>query len=240
MKRVWLIMLIGFIVVSMGFSQDNYQTLYERFIQYRDSYNAGGMKNLIAELEKIQNKDYKLYTLLADAYVEYTLWGAPDNVDKKAMYQKAINYADKAIELNKNYAYAYFVKGAAIGRLAQYAGIIKSLFLLGDFDKSFKKAIELDPKCFRAYVAMGMRYRDVPWPMRNYKKAEEYLKKAIEIEPKYINSYLELGILYEAWNKKDKAIEMFKKVIEMPPMKGFTALGREAKMTAKQHLKKLK
>ena len=240
MKRFWVIVLAVFILVSVGFSQKSYQILYEKFVQYRDSYNAEGMKNLISELEKLQNKDYKLYTLLADAYVEYTLWGVSDNVDKKAMYEKAIEYADKAIELNKNYAYVYFVKGAAIGRLAQYAGIIKSLFLLSDFDSSFKKAIELNPKCFRAYVAMGMRYRDVPWPMRSYKKAEEYLKKAIEIEPKYINSYLELGILYEVWNKKDKAIKMFNKVLEMPPMKGFTALGLEAKETAKEHLRKLK
>ena len=240
MKKVWVVILVAFMLFSVGFSQSSYQALYEEFVQYRDSYNVEGMKSLISELEKLQSKDYKLYTLLADAIVEYTLWGAPDNADKKAMYEKAIEYADKAIELNKNYAYAYFVKGAAIGRLAQYAGIIKSLFLLGDFDKSFKKAIELDPKCFRAYVAMGMRYRDVPWPMRSYKKAEEYLKKAIEIEPKYINSYLELGILYEVWNKKDKAIEMFEKVLEMPPMKGFTALGLEAKKTAKQHLEKLK
>ncbi|MCD6450337.1 MAG: hypothetical protein J7L34_07520 [Thermotogaceae bacterium] len=240
MKELYVVVFVTLLVVSTAFSQGSYQALYEKFVRYRDSYDVQDMKNLIDELEKLADKDCKLYTLLADAYVEYTLWGAPDDVDKKAMYEKAIEYADKAIELNENYAYAYFVKGAAIGRLAQYAGIVKSLFLLGDFDKSLKKAIELNPKCFRAYVAMGMRYRDVPWPMRSYKKAEEYLKKAIEIEPKYINSYLELGILYEVWNKRDKAIEMFEKVLEMPPMKGFTALGLEAKETAKEHLKKLK
>ncbi len=237
LKRLFIILVAALAIVAFSKSFSIYQS---EFISYRDSYNAKGMKSLIEELENLPNKDYRMYTLLADSLVEYALWGASKNADKKSLYEKARKYAEKAIKLNPKYAYAYFVRGAAIGRLAQYVGLLKSLFMVDDFDYSMKKAIELNPKCFRAMVAMGMRYRDLPWPFRNYRKAEKYFKMAIKVEPRYINSYLELGLLYEAWKKKDKAIEMFKKVLELPPMKGFTALGKEAKKEAKKHLRSLR
>ncbi len=236
MKKFFVVFTV---VLTVALFSKSFSVYQSEFISYRDSYNAKGMKSLIEELENLPNKDYRTYTLLADSLVEYALWGAPKNADKKALYEEARKYAEEAIKLNPNYAYAYFVRGAAIGRLAQYVGLLKSLFMVDDFDYSMKKAIELDPKCFRAMVAMGMRYRDLPWPFRNYKKAERYFKMAIKVEPRYINSYLELGLLYEAWKKKEKAIEMFKKVLELPPMKGFTALGKEAKEEAKEHLKAL-
>ncbi len=236
LKKLLIFTLVILSVAALSKSFSDYQA---EFISYRDSHDAKGMKELINELEKLPNKDYRAYTLLADSLVEYALWGAKEGEDKKSIYEKARKYAEKAIDLNPKYAYAYFVRGAAIGRLAQYVGLLKSLFMVDDFDYSMKKAIELDPKCFRAMVAMGMRYRDLPWPFRSYKKAEKYFKRAIEVEPRYINSYLELGILYEAWKKKDKAIKMFMKVLELPPMKGFTALGKEAKEEAQKHLKAL-
>ncbi len=239
-KAVLLVLVLAFSLSIFAVSDDIVASYQERFVRCRDGYDAQGMKKIIEELESMQDKDYRLYTILADALVEYAQWALPKDANKREYYEKAMEYADKAINLKPDYAYAYFVKGAAIGRLAQYVGIIKSLFMVGDFDKSMLKAIELDPKCYRAMVAMGMRYRDLPWPFKSYSKAEKFLLKALEIEPRYINTYLELGILYEMWGKKEKAIEAFKRVLELPPMKGFTSLGLEAKETAKEHLKKLK
>ncbi len=231
-----LIMLL--IIAAVSVFSISFEELDSKFVEIRDKYDVNGIKDLISELEKIPDKDYKLLTLLADALVEYGLWGAEER-EKEGIFEKAREYAEEAIKLNSKYARAYFVRGAAIGRLAQYKGILRSLFMVDDYDYSMKKAIELDPKFYRAYVGMGMRYRDLPWPFRSYRKAEMYLLKAIEIEPRYINSYLELGILYQQWGKKDEAIEMFKKVLELPPMPGFTMLGKEAKEEAKKRLKEL-
>ncbi len=238
MKK-WSVVFLLVITIFMVLGKGLYEDLYADFYNFRDVRDAEGMKRLIERLENMEEKDYRMYTLLADAMVEYALWGLPENMDKKIYYEKARKYAEKAIELNKDYAYAYYVRGAAIGRLAKYVGILKSLFMVKDFDYSMKKALELDPKNYFAMIALGMRYRDLPWPFKDFKKAEKYFLKAIEIEPRYLNSYLELGILYEMWNKKEKAVEMFKKVLEMPPMKGFTALGEEAKEIAKEHLEDL-
>ncbi len=231
-------LVVSLVLISVLIFALNYEEFYEEFVSYRDTHNVEGMKNLIERLEAAQDKDYKILTLLADAYVEYGLWGAKES-EKESVFEKARKYAEEAIKLKHDYAYAYYVRGSAIGRLAQYKGLLKSLFMVDDFDYSMKKAMELDPKCFRAMIGMGMRYRDLPWPFRNYKKSEEYFLKALKVEPRYVNTYLELGILYKVWGKKEKAIEMFKKVLELPPMKGFTALGMEAKETAKKYLKEL-
>jgi len=55
-----------------------------------------------------------------------------------------------------------------------------------------------------AYIASGMRYRDVPWPFYNYKKSEELLNSALKLTPNYSNIYLELGLLYVKTGDKQK------------------------------------
>jgi hypothetical protein len=50
------------------------------------------------------------------------------------------------------------------------AGIIQSMFLITDFDKSIDKAMELMPDSPFPFIAKGMRDRDTPWPYRNLRK----------------------------------------------------------------------
>lgn len=59
--------------------------------------------------------------------------------------------------MDDSYGMAYYVKGAAIGQLAQMAGIIQSMFLISDFDKSIDKAMELMPDSPFPFIAKGMR-----------------------------------------------------------------------------------
>ncbi len=74
------------------------------------------------------------------------------------------------MKLDSNSGRANYIAGAAIGRLAQYKGIIQSLFMLGDFDKYINKAISLlnendeEQRLYKTFalIASGMRYRDFP------------------------------------------------------------------------------
>ncbi len=192
------------------------------FFEARASQNATQMFELIQSLKKMPNleKDATSLKILADACVEYGLWGAKKN-EKEKYFDDGIKYADMAIKLRKDDAYLYFIKGAAIGRLAQYKGIIQSLFMLRDFDHAINKAIELNPKLYRAYVALAMRYRDTPWPFANFGRSEKLFLKAIELDPKYVYAYYELAKLYLKWGKKDKAREIFLKMSKMSPEKEF-------------------
>jgi len=80
---------------------------------------------------------------------------SPDNA-KKALFQKAQDYAKQAINLDRNNPDAYFELARAQGRLAQYSGILNSLGLAGDMKKNLDQAIKLRPNMASAYVALGL------------------------------------------------------------------------------------
>ncbi|TYB95788.1 MAG: tetratricopeptide repeat protein [Kosmotoga sp.] len=236
MKKLIFVILAGLLLSITVFSIE-YEEAYQRFVVIRSSQNVEEMGNLIEELENEEKvfEDAKFLTLLADCKREYANW-APEE-KKVENYERARELAEQAIEMDPNYGYAYYVAGASIGQLAEFAGIVKSLFMLGDFDHFIGKAMELMPTNNLPFLAMGMRYRDTPWPFRNYGKSEELLLKAINLDPDYINSYYELALLYEKWGKMDKAAEYFQKVLELPLEPEYEAQGKESKEEAEKWLK---
>ncbi len=236
MKKIVFIVFMALVVSITVFSID-YEEAYQRFIVIRSSQNVEEMGDLIDQLEEQPEvfENVKFLTLLADCKREYANW-APEE-KKVENYERARELAEKAIEMYPEYGYAYYVAGASIGQLAEFAGIVKSLFMLGDFDHFIEKAMELMPTNNLPFLAMGMRYRDTPWPFRNYGKSEELLLKAINLDPDYINSYYELALLYEKWGKMDKAAEYFETILEMPIEPEYKAQGKESKEKAEQWLK---
>lgn len=236
MKKTYAILLfILFFSVTFG---QNFSEFYAKFKVINSYHQIEEMKNLLDDLTNYTD-NASILALYCNALTEYANWGVSEE-EKENIYTKAVEIGKKAIDLDPKNGYAHYALGAAIGRLAQYKGIVSSLFMLGDFDEHIKKAIKLSPDLYTAYIAMGMRYRDVPWPMNNYKKSEQYLLKAAEIEPGYVNAYYELGVLYKTWKKYDKAKEMFEKVIEMPLHPDWKEQGKEAKEDSKKELEELK
>ncbi len=248
-RKLGVIVLVLFFFVMTGFAESilpsvTYEAAEKLFVEFRKVHDTVGMKQLIEELEKFQStsKDSKLLSVLADACLEYGNWGAPDK-EKEKIFEKGRQYAEAAIKLDSKNGRAWYIAGAIIGRLAQYKGIIQSLFMLGDFDKYINKAIEiLDDPLYKSFalIASGMRYRDVPWPLYNYGESEKRLKEALKYTPNYPNIYLELGKLYVKTGKKDQAKEMFEKVINGEPHPLLIKTHEEAVNTATEELKKLK
>ncbi|MBO8160396.1 MAG: hypothetical protein H0Z24_02065 [Thermosipho sp. (in: Bacteria)] len=239
---ILLMVLVSILTFTLDFKAVQFKFVEAKFLEARSFHNAEHMKEVIQTLEENLQDDTDIYTLLAEAYMEYGLWGVDDS-EKEVTYEKALEYAKKAIELDKTNGRAYYVAGATIGRLAQFKGIVQSLFMLGDFDNYIDKAIELlDDNFYKglAFIAKGMRYRDVPWPLNNYKKSEEYLKKALEYLPNYPNIHLELGKLYEKWGKEELAIKELNIVLESLPHPLLIKTHEEAKIEAEEILKRLK
>ena len=82
-------------------------------------------------------------------------------------HKGAIKDYDKALELNPDYANAYYNRGVAKGKLGDYKGAIE------DFDK----AIALNPNYADAYYNRGLARRD----LGDHKGAEEDFAKAAEL-----------------------------------------------------------
>lgn len=214
----------------------NYSDAWSSFVEIRSYQDGEKLTDLIdlLETDNVTFNDAKLLTLLADCYREKANWMT--GKDKVKLYEQARKYAEQSIKMDSNYGYSYYVNGATIGQLATYSGIVKSIFMLGDFDDNIEKAMKLMPEDNYSRIAMGMRYRDTPWPYKNFKKSEKLLLESIELNPGYINGYYELAVLYAKDKKKDKAAELYQKIIEMELQSEYIAQGNESKKDAEKWL----
>jgi len=248
-KWIFVVTLAALLLSTFTFAEVKAQDLNRMFYEARRDRDVNKIQNVIKTIEATLHfdKDTTLLTILADAYLEYGLWGVSDK-EKEKTYEKARQYAEMALKLDPKNGRASYIAGAAIGRLAQYKGIVQSLFMLGDFDRYIDNAIKLlnesdeEQRLYKtfAYIAAGMRNRDVPWPLYNYKKSEEQLNTAAKLTPNYSNIYLELGYLYLKTGNKTKAKEMFEKVISMGPHPWLIKTHEDAVKSAQEELKKLK
>lgn len=142
---------------------------------------------------------------------------------KKALFQKAQDYARQAIEADKNNADAYFELARAQGRLAQYSGILNSLGLAGDMKKNLDMAIKLKPNMASAYVALGLWHANlvakgtVATLATGAKKNQinPNFEKAISLEPdkaihriEYANALLLQGNKAAARTQLEKAVSL--------------------------------
>lgn len=214
----------------------NYSDAWSSFVEIRSYQDGEKLTDLIdlLETDNVTFSDAKLLTLLADCYREKANWMT--GKDKVKLYEQARKYAEQSIKMDSNYGYSYYVNGATIGQLATYSGIVKSIFMLGDFDDNIEKAMKLMPEDNYSRIAMGMRYRDTPWPYKNFKKSEKLLLESIELNPGYINGYYELAVLYAKDKKKDKAAELYRKIIEMELQSEYISQGNESKKDAEKWL----
>lgn len=81
---------------------------------------------------------------------------------------------------------------------------------LFEADEVFKKALELNPKDYLAYIGIGKIYRSYG----RFREAEEFFKKAVELVPKNDLAYIRIGEFYLSQGRFSEAEESFKKAVE--------------------------
>jgi tetratricopeptide (TPR) repeat protein len=110
---------------------------------------------------------------------------------------------NKAIELDPNYADAYYNRGLAHYDLKEYERAIED----------YNKAIELDPNYVNAYYNRGLAY----YYLMQYERAIEDYNKTIELDPNYAHAYNNRGIAYYYLMQYERAIEDYNKTIALDP-----------------------
>jgi len=119
------------------------------------------------------------------------------------LYDKAIEYCTKAIQIVPKYAKAYYNRGVAYGEKGLYDEAIED----------YTKAIQINPKGADAYNNRGLAYRH----KELYDEAIKDYTKAIQINPKYVLAYYNRGVAYGKEELYDEAIEDFTKAIQINP-----------------------
>ena len=132
---------------------------------------------------------------------------------KKGEYDEAIDFYNKAIELDPNNADYYYGRGLARFKSRDNTGAIQ------DSDK----AIELNPKNYKYYALRGYARRNLKdnrGAILDYTEAIRYRK--------YANYYEIIAELYLELGNKDKAVDYYQKAIQSYNQNGKEKESRKA------------
>jgi tetratricopeptide (TPR) repeat protein len=132
------------------------------------------------------------------------------------MYEKALEFANKAIAANPKGAMGYTRRAIANGRIALFKGVWESLDLVKQTKADCEKAIALDPKEPAAYYVLGrtnMKVSEKPkivrWPLglgwANLDDAVKNFEKSIEYRPDFIMYRLDCARAYVEQDEYGKA-----------------------------------
>ena len=129
---------------------------------------------------------------------------------------QALNYVDKALELDPEDSYSHYRKGRIYTDMKEYELAIKSFMDSIDYDKTdvdsfqwvsycysminqFEKSLEfanrailINPNDSYSYFRKAWAYQE----MGRYKEAIKYYEECINLDDKYIDAYLNISYIY--------------------------------------------
>lgn len=112
----------------------------------------------------LDDRDPRAHYLLARAAVYAAgALAADDDAGREALFERAADAAQRATRLAPENAAAHFEVARALGRLAQYRGVLQSLNLASRVSNALDRTLELDPEHAGAWHARGLFHHDVPW-----------------------------------------------------------------------------
>jgi eukaryotic-like serine/threonine-protein kinase len=161
----------------------------------------------------------KHYTENTEAYQHY-LKGRYFVTTKRTeeWIKKGIEYFQKAIDLDPNYALAFSGVAEAYGFLASSTGGWSPRKAYPKAKAAALKALELDDELGEAHCSLGFSYLLYDW---KFAEAEREFEKAIRLSPNYPNAHDGLGFYFKAVGREAESIEKCKEVQKLDPLSPF-------------------
>ncbi|MEO8514540.1 MAG: adenylate/guanylate cyclase domain-containing protein [Ignavibacteria bacterium] len=159
------------------------------------------------KLVKVPTRDLNAYTFFLKGLHFYNKI-TPKNV------KKAIEFFEKAITLEPNYANAYAMAAEAYAYLGS-TGQIQPNEAFAVVHKYSDKAIQLDSTLSTGYAAKGSAYLLYDW---KWNEAYESLQKAIALNPAATDAHQLLSFYYLITGRKSDAVDIMEKALEADPL----------------------
>jgi hypothetical protein len=141
---------------------------------------------------------------------------ATNHAQRADLAQLGMAAAREALRLSPNLAAAHYYLALNLGQLAQTKSL-GALKLVGDLEREFKRARELDARFDFAGAdrGLGLLYRDAPgWPISvgSKSKARQHLEKARQLSPEYPDNQLNLLEAWLKWGESKKVLAALKPI----------------------------
>ena len=184
--------------------------------------NAGALKKFQEGLA-LDPGNYELLWLVSRTYVDLgehlPVSTDAEKQEQLKTYEKALEFANKAVEANPNGSMGYTRRAIASGRIALFKGVWESIDIVKTVRADCEKAIQLDPNNPAAYYVLGRTHfkvcekpRFIRWPLGlGWGNMEESLKnydKAIALRPGFIMYRLDAARAYAEEDDVKKATEL--------------------------------
>jgi regulator of microtubule dynamics protein 3 len=153
-------------------------------------------------------------------------------VEAEIYFQKALQHSKLLRDNFPKNSETYFLLALSQGNISVYKGGKDKVKYGRNVEEFVKKAIELDPNFAPSYVILGIYYRKVAGlnglvktvaksflgglPEGTLQDSEKVLLKALELSPDSPYVHFDLAQTYEEMGQRDKAIEHYNRVIELP------------------------
>jgi FimV-like protein len=226
--RIWLItFLFVFVAGWSGVARAQQADPVAQLIAEGDNFSEKQFDNQKA-LEKLLEAD-KLYPnndevlwRISRSYVDIGEHFASGTDEEKELqlqtYQKALDYANKAVTVNPKNSMAYCRRAIATGRVALFKGVFSVGGLVNATKADCEKAIELDPSNAAAYYVLARGHaklvekpKIIRWPLGlgwgNIEDAIKNYEKAISLKPNFIMYRLDAARAYVENDDYKKAKE---------------------------------
>ena len=170
---------------------------------------------------KLGKRSRKHYTENVDSYQLFILGRYSSSKLTPQDHTKAIDYFQKAIAKDPNFALAYagitdtYVRG-------MLASDIHPVETVSEAKAAAIRAVELDDELPEAHVALGVSAMFYDW---NWPEAEKHLLRAYDLDPNDTEAELFLAHFYSNMGNHDKAIELGIRAQKLDPLTIRHALG---------------
>jgi len=133
-----------------------------------------------------------------------------------AIAEEGLPFADKSIELNDNFSESYRVRGALISN--RISGMVSGMRNGSLAEEDIDIALVIDKNNSMARIENARMYINKPGILGgNVNKGIEIIRNVIKDNPELEKGYVNLGIAYEENGELEKAINTFKRLLEINP-----------------------
>lgn len=149
-------------------------------------------------------------------------------------YNRALERAELALQVDDNHSQSNFVMAVALGRKALVSKARKRVAASREIKRYGERAIRLDSTNAGAWHVLGRWHHEVSnlgfferlaantlyggIPKgASEEKAADYIEKAIELKPDIILYYYDLARVYKDMGKKDRAVQLCREGIRREP-----------------------
>ena len=186
---------------------DVHLQLAEIFQKRANIYRNNGQKE---QEDKAISEAVKHYKQAATLQPDAQKWYDLGLLYERQTGIRAVRAYDKAIQLNPNFALAYYRRGRF--RLNYKVGRAKVLMYQPEVAvEDLKKAIELDPKMADAHFSLGRAYHQMNMP----ELATAEFAETVEIDPNNVRAHIYLAQDYAAAGENQKVIQHLSKAAKL-------------------------